>query len=410
MHPTIFSEPEKRALSSVMVTIAFLVVSPSVLHAQPTNLVVNPSFEESVDFQDNSTNKNWSKCLKNDTPDYIEFTSRGEPEFYYSKYIGGLLPYDGEAYAGIFCYRTNPLRGVENIREFIQAPLKETLEKDTLYRISLYIALDPESNTAINNFNIYLGNDQLFFKREKQMFELRPQLRFQQESFDSLSWMELTGNFIAKGNESVIVIGNFRPDNSIGKKRVWYESEMLPKWNLHELERAAYYYIDLVSVVKASSITESGEEEIDDEKEYLTDVKIGEPEPEISLIEIGKVDRDSSIILKNIFFDFDESVLLPASYTELDRLYDQLQQHPGLQIVIEGHTDNMGTFEYNMRLSVDRAKAVVNYLLEKDLNPDRVSYEGFGYTRPLSDNRTEKGRQMNRRVAFRIKEINRQNP
>lgn len=409
MYPNISHALERRALSSVMVVFVLIAVSSCAMIAQPNNLVVNPSFEESIDFQNINSNDSWSKCLRNDTPDYIEFTSRGEPEFYYSKYIGGLLPYDGEAYAGIFCYRTNPLRGVENIREFIQAPLKETLKKDTVYLVSLFVALDPESTTAINNFNVYLGSEQLFYRREKQMFELHPQLTFRRRTFDSISWMELKGRYKAKGNESEIVIGNFRPDHSLGKKKVQYESEMLPKWNLHELERAAYYYIDMVSVVKASALPVTGKEEKTYEKDRVTEVQVNDSEPEISLIEIEKIDRDSSIILREIFFDFDESVLLPASYTELDRLSDQLSLHPDLQIVIEGHTDNMGTYEYNMRLSVNRAKAVVNYLLEKDLDPDRISYEGYGYTRPLSDNRTEKGRQLNRRVALRIKEINSQN-
>ena len=55
---------------------------------------------------------------------------------------------------------------MDNIREFIQAPLRETLEKDTVYHVSLQIALDPESTTAINNFNVYLGDEQLSFYRD----------------------------------------------------------------------------------------------------------------------------------------------------------------------------------------------------------------------------------------------------
>ena len=72
--------------------------------------------------------------------------------------------------------------------------------------------------------------------------------------------------------------------------------------------------------------------------------------------------------------------------------------------MIEGHTDNLGTYEYNIQLSLDRAMAVANYLLGKGLPGERINYEGYGYTRPLSDNRTEEGRQLNRRVAFRIRD------
>jgi outer membrane protein OmpA-like peptidoglycan-associated protein len=127
-----------------------------------------------------------------------------------------------------------------------------------------------------------------------------------------------------------------------------------------------------------------------------------ELQSDTSIIEITRLKHDSSIVLNQIFFEFDESILLPESYNELDRLFEQLQFHRDLAIVIEGHTDNLGTFEYNIKLSLDRAQAVANHLLERGLAAERLKYEGFGYTRPLSDNRTEDGRQMNRRVAFRI--------
>ena len=388
--------------ASVKLVIVLFIVQCNVAFSQSSNLVVNPSFEQKIDFQNASDRSDWTKCLKSDTPDYIEFTSRGEPEFYYRKYVGGLLPYDGEAYVGIFCYRTNPLRGIENVREFIQVPLKEPLQKDTLYHVSLHIALDPESTTAINNFNIYLGHESVSFKKEKQIFELRPQIKFRQSYFDSLSWIRLETTYKAEGYESQIILGNFLTDNSIRKKRVFHKSNMLKKWNLHELERATYYYIDMVSVMKASQCLPVVEKLEEDAEPQTALPKVPEERPDFAFIQIEKVLHDSSIVLNNIFFDFDESNLLPVSYKELDRLDEQLQVFKDLSIVIEGHTDNMGTFEYNMQLSVDRARAVVDYLLEKGLEKERIAYEGFGYTRPLSDNRSKTGRQMNRRVAFRI--------
>jgi len=408
MHPGILSHKQLLFPSRVKLAVAIILFQYGMALAQSGNLVINPSFEEKVDFQSLSGTDNWTRCLKNDTPDYIEFSTRGEPEFYYSKYIGGLLPFNGEAYVGIFCLRTNPLRGVENIREYIQVPLQETLQKDTTYRVSLHIALDPESTTAINNFNVYFGCKQLFLKKEKQMFELRPQLRFRNSTLDSISWIKLEGTYRAKGNESHMVLGNFLPDQSVRKSAVFHQSEMMAKWNLHELERAAYYYIDMVSVIKASLYipppkeTEKVEEVVEDQTPAI--------EPDTTVIEIEKVDRDSSVVLNNIFFEFDESKLLEASYTELGRLNDQLRKFRELSIVIEGHTDNMGTYEYNISLSLERAKAVADYLVENGLEKDRISFEGYGYTRPLSDNRTETGRSLNRRVAFRILEINMPKP
>ena len=103
MHPGILTYKQLLFPSSAKLAVLFILLQYGMAFAQSGNLVMNPSFEEKVDFQSTTGNENWTRCLKNDTPDYIEFSTRGEPEFYYCKYIGGLLPYDGEAYVGIFC-------------------------------------------------------------------------------------------------------------------------------------------------------------------------------------------------------------------------------------------------------------------------------------------------------------------
>ena len=382
-----------------LLPLLFLLVQSSGLFSQAENLVNNPSFERRIDFRHTTEENNWTKCLKNDTPDYIGFSDRGEPDFYFRKYIGGLLPYEGEAYVGIFCYRIHPFQGIKEVREFIQVPLKKKLQKDTLYNVGLYIALDPESNIAINNINVAFAREPMAKKREKEMYELYPRVRFKRSFYDSTTWMKLESRYKAKGYESHIIIGNLANDNSTGKNSVCFESDMQEKWSLHELERVAYYYIDMVSLVKTSEIIA-----FKDKPKTLSEPKpsSGETWSDTSIIEIARVKPDSSIVLNHIFFNFNESLLLPESYKELDRLFEQLQQYRDFSIVIEGHTDHLGTFEYNIQLSLDRAQAVAGYLLRKGLTEERISYEGLGYTRPLSDNRTENGRKMNRRVAFRI--------
>lgn len=397
IHPNMIKEPRNNKKNSLLWAAILLLSQASVLFSQGSansqsgNLVVNPSFEDKIDFQNTDSGSSWSKCLKNDSPDYITFTERGEPDFYYRKYIGGLLPYDGDAYVGIFCYRIHPVNGIDNVREFIQAPLGHKLIKDTLYTVSIHMALDPESNTAINNFNVYFSQEAISKKREKEMYELYPLVKFKRSFYDSTSWMQLETQYKAKGDEVQIVIGNFLSDKRTGKKKVFFESEMQPKWDLHELEKVAYYYVDMVSVVKAS------------ETMVVKENKAAEV-PDTTFLEIARIREDSSVVLNHIFFAFDESILLPESYKELDHLFDQLQQFKEFNIIIEGHTDNLGTYEYNIQLSLERAMAVAEYLLGKGLEAGRISFEGFGYTQALSDNRTEEGRQLNRRVAFRIKD------
>jgi flagellar motor protein MotB len=107
-------------------------------------------------------------------------------------------------------------------------------------------------------------------------------------------------------------------------------------------------------------------------------------------------------ILKNIFFETNESKLLSASLFELDQLYQFMIQNPGLRIQISGHTDNTGSIAYNQRLSEERAKAVVNYLVSKGISSDRLLAVGYGSEAPIADNNTLEGRAINRRTEFII--------
>lgn len=121
-------------------------------------------------------------------------------------------------------------------------------------------------------------------------------------------------------------------------------------------------------------------------------------------IMLKKVAVGTKIVLNNIFFDFNKSTLRPESTAELDRLYKLLLDVPTLKIEISGHTDNIGTATYNQKLSEDRAKAVVDYMLRKGIDAGRLKYMGYGFTRPVAPNDTEEGRQLNRRTEFEVLE------
>ncbi|MGM0649586.1 MAG: OmpA family protein [Bacteroidota bacterium] len=114
-------------------------------------------------------------------------------------------------------------------------------------------------------------------------------------------------------------------------------------------------------------------------------------------IEVG-----TKIVLKNIFFDYDKATLRESSFNELNKVVDVLKDNPNLVIEISGHTDNRGSLEYNLELSRERAKSVVDYLIEKGIDKSRLEYKGYAFEKPIADNDTEKGRQMNRRVEFKV--------
>ena len=120
---------------------------------------------------------------------------------------------------------------------------------------------------------------------------------------------------------------------------------------------------------------------------------------------IEKIKPGGNVTLRNIFFDTNKFNLLPASVKELDLLIDFLQQNASVNIEIQGHTDNVGDNKLNQKLSLDRASAVYNYLVKNQINPQRLTFKGFGSTKPIADNTTEAGRKNNRRTTFVITKV-----
>jgi len=116
------------------------------------------------------------------------------------------------------------------------------------------------------------------------------------------------------------------------------------------------------------------------------------------------IKKGNKIILKNIFFETDSYTLKSESYVELDKLAEFLAQNKDLKIEIGGHTDNVGSKEHNQKLSENRAKTVVQYLISKGIKTERLTYKGYGFDEPITDNSTPEGRAQNRRTEFKIVE------
>ncbi len=114
-------------------------------------------------------------------------------------------------------------------------------------------------------------------------------------------------------------------------------------------------------------------------------------------IELNKITA-----LKNIQFETNSYQLKAVSKVELEKLLQLLTDNPTIKIEVDGHTDNVGKAEDNVKLSTNRAKTVVDYLIEKGIATQRLQYKGFGATKPIADNATEAGRSSNRRTEFTV--------
>lgn len=132
-------------------------------------------------------------------------------------------------------------------------------------------------------------------------------------------------------------------------------------------------------------------------KGHSTEVEPYEKNIPLQPIEVGE-----TIVLRNIFFETDKYDLKEESVTELKRLQTFLERNQRISIEISGHTDSMGSKEHNQVLSENRAKAVYNFLVTNNIASERLSYKGYGETRPIDTNETEEGRARNRRTEFKI--------
>lgn len=130
----------------------------------------------------------------------------------------------------------------------------------------------------------------------------------------------------------------------------------------------------------------------------------GFSEPTFDIV-LDSIVVGSKVILGDIFFDFNSSTLQEASFYTLDKQASFLLDSKDISLEIEGHTDSLGGDEYNKELSQRRADAVKSYLVSKGIASERLTTIGFGSEQPISDNETEDGRRMNRRVVFRITRI-----
>nr|WP_294898477.1 OmpA family protein [uncultured Pedobacter sp.] len=103
---------------------------------------------------------------------------------------------------------------------------------------------------------------------------------------------------------------------------------------------------------------------------------------------------------KNIQFEFNSSVLKTSSYAVLEKIAQQIKNSGNGKFLVNGHSSAEGTAQRNMALSVDRANAVKNYLVNNGIASNRLITKGFGESQPVADNSTEAGRALNRRVEI----------
>lgn len=115
-----------------------------------------------------------------------------------------------------------------------------------------------------------------------------------------------------------------------------------------------------------------------------------------------RVTKEINLYAKTILFDVNKSVVKTQAEFILDNIAKIMNENDDFNFIIEGHTDNTGVAEHNLQLSQERADAIKAYLIRKGVKSKRLEAKGYGQTRPIESNDTERGREINRRVEINV--------
>lgn len=300
--------------------------------------------------------------------------------------MGTTTPRTGNAYIGIIAYRPNEGDPETIICEYAEGKLLKPLEQGARYTVKVNVSLAECSGISLNKLGIYFSKNVI---KEKNSYPLKfnPQVILISNRADTVNWITLSETYTANGDEAYFVIGCF--DN---EKKIKF-NKVSPSKEIQNPRKEAYYFIDDVSVVEEGTEDYELKTEMPTVSKDHTDtvkVKNKSIEPAIGI----------PIVLRNIFFEQGAFKLLSQFFEALDSLFFLLKTHPELTITINGYTDNIGTEKNNITLSLNRSKAIFDYLIGKGIDPGRLDYAGYGDKNPISSNNTESGREKNRRVEF----------
>lgn len=273
--------------------------------------------------------------------------------------------------------------------EYLQTTLPEPLKAGERYIVECWVQRANFSSEASNNIGMRLAALPVKTRDNLPLY-LTPQVNAE-EVIDAKGWRKVSGVIEANGDERYLMIGNFYGDEATLHKQQ------------PQGERGAYYFIDDVSLRVApagTALTPKPKESMPPPPKMIVADHASTKDVELPKVEPPSVGK--SIRLDNIGFEFAKATLTPESKTELDELADMLIDYPLMRIEVEGHTDDVGSDASNLTLSEDRAKAVVDFLRNRKVEKERITWKGYGETRPLVPNNSEEHRTLNRRVEFRV--------
>lgn len=286
-------------------------------------------------------------------------------------------------YVGIILYH----QPTKDYSEYITGRLKTRLIAGNDYCIRIRLRLSQNAGFSINSLGIQLSELVPSLPNTVLSQAEKAQLIMPIDHVNRAAWTTLCAKYKARGNENYLTIGRYQSISEL-----FIDDIQALNRSQGDLNQSAYYLIDEVALfddsLKCNCKTIPDTPEI---IEYNT----------LPPADTAEIIPGTTYILSNIFFDFDKAELLPSSFAELNKLFGLLCSN-NYSITIMGHTDNIGTQQYNYNLSLRRAKAVSEWLIAKGIEPNRLRAEGYGANKAHTHNDSEEHRALNRRVEVKI--------
>lgn len=323
------------------------------------NLIINGGFETYKKCPDNQAQLKYATGWQDQNAgngDYFNACSTNSLVTVPGKHLPA---HSGKAYAGFCSIR-------EQYFEFIQTKLLSPLSPEKTYCLELFVNKGPERVLTNNELALLFSKGENKVKDynfySDQLIQANNLIIYKLPQNSKEEWVAVRIIYKPKAAEQFLTIGLNKGKEADPNKI-----------------NQPYYYIDDISLTEMKKGEACSCDQADTATTY--NVAIGKP-----------------LILKNISFEVNKATLLQDSYSELNKLVAYIKAHQQLKIAISGYTDNVGKEADNLKLSASRAKAVADYLVNQGTALDRVSYKGYGSSKPVADNTTEENRAKNRRV------------
>ena len=420
---------------------SFILISSSILRGQ--NLVVNPSFEIASDSVslippgEFSATKamGWSMPTRAQATLYgsiptIATTNRAFNRWKFTAKTGNNV-------VGIMTYGSILADEKNELREYLQGTLTKALTVGQKYYVSYWVHFHCEGS---NNLGIAFGKTPL---STDSVFRLPLKPNIINSSIinysNSTIWQEVRDSFIAREPYKYFIIGNFfsNKETQVQSNKYHYHKAYLDEIKVEEASnakmpsRAFDVVVDNESVASNANVKNNAQKDIEPNASSITplvasSVAMTNDPNSTKTSTVNKPDSNNSVnistttalkptsttiptavkgevlVLDKVLFQFNSATLEATSSAQLNKLVAYLQRNPSMKILVKGHTSSEGSEEYNQKLSENRSKSVVDYLISKNIGKERLTFKGFGKSQPIDTNGTEESRHQNRRVEFEI--------